>query len=89
MISELVFPIVVYCNGCERSMVLWYDSIFTLPFEFVSELIEKHNIRACGNIISTNMSPVAKELINKNKINELHHLLSQPLDVQDFIKKIN
>lgn len=89
MISEMISPIIVYCNGCDRSMVLWNDSIFTLPFDFVSELISKHDIRACGNIISTEVSPIAKELINKNKISELHQLLAQPLDVKDFIKKIN
>jgi len=89
VVAEMVSPILVYCNGCERSLVLCKNSIFTLPFEYVSELVGNYNIRACGEVLSTHVSSVAEELINNNKINELHHLLEQPLDVKDFINKIN
>jgi hypothetical protein len=63
--------------------------IFTLPFEYVSELVGTYKIRHCGNVIGTQVSPVAKQLINENKIHELKGLLEQSLDVQDFLKKIN
>jgi hypothetical protein len=63
--------------------------MFTLPSDFVKDLTEKYGIRCCGNVLSTQISKVAKQLINKDKISKLHNLLEQRLDVQDFINKIN
>jgi hypothetical protein len=89
LVAEVVTPIMFYCHGCDRTLVLTHDSMFTLPFEFVKELTEKHGVRLCGNVLSTQLSKAAKQLINKDKISELHNLLDQKLDVQDFIKKIS
>lgn len=89
VVAEMVSPILIFCNGCERSLVLCKNNIFTLPFDYVSELVESHNIRVCGEVLSTRVSSTAKELINNNKINELHHLLNQPLDVKEFINYLD
>jgi hypothetical protein len=89
LVAEMVSPIMIYCQGCERTVILSNNIIFTLPFEYVTELTEKHGVRHCGNVLSTQVSRVARQLINKNKISELHNLLEQRLDVQDFIRKIN
>lgn len=88
LLAEMVSPVILYCNGCGRSVVLCENVIFTLPFEYIEELAGKHPIRFCGDIISTQISEVAEELINSDKIEELQNLLSQRLDVQDFINKI-
>jgi len=89
LVAEMVSPIMIYCQGCERTMILSNNIIFTLPFEYVSELTKNHGTRSCGNVLSTQVSKVAKQLINGEKITELRNLLEQRLDVQDFIKKIN
>jgi hypothetical protein len=89
VVAEMVSPIMFYCQGCDRTLILTNGSIFTLPFEFVKELMEKHGIRSCGNVLDTQVSKSAKQLINKDKISILHKLLEQKLDVQDFINKIN
>jgi len=89
LVAEMVSPIMIYCLGCERTMILSNNIIFTLPFEYVSNLTKNHGIRHCGNVLSTQVSKVAKQLINGEKISELRNLLEQRLDVQDFIKKIN
>jgi hypothetical protein len=88
LVAEMVSPVMVYCLGCDRAMIISNNVIFTLPFEYVSKLAHTYKIRHCGNVLSTQVSPVAKQLINKDKINELRELLDQKLDVQDFIKKI-
>lgn len=89
LVAEMVSPVMIYCPGCNRAMVLGNNVIFTVPFEYVSKLADTYKIRHCGNVLSTQVSPVAKQLINENKIGELRDLLEQKLDVQDFIKKIN
>lgn len=89
LVAEMVSPVMIYCGGCDRTVILSNDIIFTLPFEFVSKLVEKHRIRHCGNVLSTQVSKVAEQLISHNKISELHSLLAQKLDVRDFIDKIN
>lgn len=89
MVSEMLSPIMVYCKGCDRTIVMHNNTIFTLPFEFVYNLVKTHKVRTCGNIMTTTISKNAKQVINKDKIEDLQQLLSQPLDVQDFLKKID
>jgi hypothetical protein len=84
----MVSPLILYCHGCNQSLILGNNVIFNLPFDFISKLAEEHGIRHCGNVLGTLVSDAAKELINDNKLNELHNLLEQSIDVQDFIKKI-
>lgn len=88
VVAEMVSPVIIYCSGCNRAMVMGNNVIFTVPFEYVSELSEMYKIRHCGNVLSTQVSPIAKQLINEDKIHELKDLLAQGLDVQDFINKI-
>lgn len=88
VVAEMVSPVIIYCHGCSRSMILSNNVIFTVPFEFIAELASKHNIRSCGNVLGTAISPVAKNMINLEKIDQLHHMLEQPLDVTDFLKKL-
>lgn len=89
LVAEMISPVMIYCEGCERALVLSNNIIFTLPFEYVKSLTDQYRIRYCGNVLSTQVSRSAKQLINKDKISELHNLLEQRLDVKDFIKKIN
>ena len=89
LVAEMVSPIMVFCHGCERTVIMNNNTTFTLPHEYVVELCNKHGIRYCGNVLSTQVSNTAKQLINGDKIQKLHRLLSQNIDVQDFINKIN
>ena len=89
LVAEMISPVMVYCNGCERALVIGNNLIYTLPFEYVRALVKKHPIRHCGNVLSTQVSNTAKQLISSEKINQLHYLLGQKLDVKDFINKIN
>lgn len=89
LVAEMISPVMIYCEGCERALVLSNNIIFTLPFEYVRSLTDRYRIRYCGNVLSTQVSRSARQLINTDKINELHNLLEQRLDVKDFIKKIN
>lgn len=88
IVAEMISPVMVYCGGCERALILSNNVIFTLPFEFVSELSKNHPVRHCGNVLHTQVSRKAKQLISSEKINQLHDLLSERLDVKDFINKI-
>lgn len=89
VVSEMVSPVIVCCTGCERAVVIGSNVVFTLPFEYVNDLMKKHPIRYCGNILGSQVSNAAKQLISTDKINKLHSLLEQKLDVKDFINKIN
>jgi hypothetical protein len=88
LVAEMVSPVMICCQGCGKAIVISNSIIFNIPFEFVSELISEYGMRSCGNVLGTQISPIAMELINPKKIDELHELLEQPLDVKDFIKKI-
>lgn len=88
IVAEMISPIMVYCEGCERALVLSNSVLFTLPFESVMDLIKIHPIRHCGNVLQTQVSRKAKQLISSEKINQLHDLLSERLDVKDFLNKI-
>lgn len=89
VVTEMVSPVIVYCKGCERALVLGKNDIFTLPFEYINNLMKKHPVRCCGNVLDTRLSRAAKQLISTDKISKLHSLLEQKLDVKDFINKIN
>jgi len=87
--AEIITPLMIYCHGCDRFVVLTQEYVYTLPFEMVYDILVDHDYRSCGKILSVELSKSAKELINRSKIKELKSLLDQPLDVKDFIKKIN
>lgn len=89
VVSEMVSPVMIYCTGCERAVIISRNTVFTLPFEYVSKLLKEHSIRYCGNVLGTQVSSAAKQLISTDKISKLHSLLEQKLDVKDFINKIN
>jgi hypothetical protein len=89
LVAEMVSPIMVYCPGCGRTVVLSHNAVYTLSHEFVMKLSQQQGVRLCGNVLSTQVSSTAKQLISDDKIKELHELLGQKLDVKDFIKKIN
>lgn len=87
--AEILTPLMIYCHGCDRFIVLTQEQVYTLPFNMVYELLGDHDYRLCGNLLSVELSKSAKQLINRDKIDELKDLLKQPLDVEEFIKKIN
>jgi hypothetical protein len=87
--AEITTPLMIYCHGCERFVILTQEYVYTLPFDMVYDILADHDSRSCGKLLSVELSKSAKELINRDKIMELKNLLDQPLDVKDFIKKIN
>lgn len=88
LVAEMQSPIMVYCPGCDQSIIINGSIIFTVPFDYAHSLYEKYKIRICGRILASEISKKAKSLISKDKIDNLHDLLKEPLDVNDFIKKL-
>jgi transposase len=62
--------------------------VFTVPEEFVLNLVKKYKSKACGRILASKVSDGAKELITKDKIQELHNILEKSTDVKDIIKNM-
>lgn len=88
LVAEMRSPIMVYCPGCNRSIVINGSIIFTVPFEFIYSLYKKYKIRVCGKVLASQISKKAKSLISMNEINNLHDLLEERLDVNDFLRKL-
>jgi len=88
LVIEMISPVMVYCSGCNRSIIIQNGIIYTLPADYVHELLKKYKVRACGRIIGADISEQAKKMITSDKISELRDLLSKPMDVRDFLRKI-
>lgn len=88
LFAEMRSPIMIYCPGCDRSIVINGSIIFTVPFDYIYSLHKKYKIRVCGKVIASEISKKAKSLISMNEINNLHDLLEERLDVKDFLKKL-
>jgi len=88
LVAEESNPIIFYCHGCNRNVVIHNNIVFTVSEEYLKKLICRYKSKACGRVLVAMVSESAQDLITKDKINELHDLLEKPMDVRDFIKKI-
>jgi len=88
LVAEESNPMIFTCRGCNRSIVVHNNAVFTVSEEFVLGLVKKYKSKACGRILASKVSDGAKELITKDKIQELHEILEKPMDVKDIIKNM-
>jgi hypothetical protein len=88
IVTEAISPVIVPCQGCEDAIVILNNTVFTVSYKYIRELSDKYRVRMCGRVLGSQISNKAMKILTDNKINELHLLLEQPMDVNDFIKKI-
>jgi hypothetical protein len=81
-------PVIFKCCGCGRSVVVHNNTVFTVSSEYVSSLVKKYKSKVCGRILDAHVSDGAKNIITRDKLEELHELLEKSSDVKDFIKNI-
>ena len=88
VVAEESNPLIFRCNGCSRNVVLHNSLVFTVSEDYVLELVKRYKSKVCGRVLFSKVSTQAKDSITDGKIQELHRLLTKPMDVRDFIKKI-
>lgn len=88
LIAEESNPLIFKCNGCGRSVVIHNNSVFTVSEKYLLKLVRRYKSKACGRILATKISEEAEHPITKEKLKELKSLLEKPMDVKDFIEKI-
>lgn len=88
LVAEEANPVIFFCAGCGRSVVMHNNLLFTVPEVFTRGMIKRFKSRACGRVLSTRLSKNVAEKITKDKIFELHKILQEPMDVKDFINRI-
>ena len=88
LLTEDVNTLIIPCGGCDKSIVIQGDNLFTVNKKFVKKLFNKHKSNPCGKILITDLSDTAKSMITDNKISELHQILKDNCDISEFIKNI-
>jgi hypothetical protein len=51
------------------------------------ELMRRHKVKVCGNVIAAKLSEEAQTMIDEKKISELHKALQGDCDVLDVIRR--
>jgi hypothetical protein len=85
--EEDVGPVIMVCQGCSRTLVMHQNRLFTVPVETMVEIMRRHRVRVCGNIVATKLSDEAQVMVDDRKISELHKALESNDDVLDVIRK--
>ena len=88
LIVEDADPLIFSCGGCDKSIVIQGDNVFTVNSGFVKKLLKKHKTNPCGQILLTDISDTAKSMLTEGKIKELRSILKENCDVSEFIKKM-
>jgi len=88
VVTEDVDPMMFQCKGCGRSVVMQNNSVYTVSEHFTKRVMNQHRVKPCGQLIAHRISEKAKELVNKGNINNLHDLLNENMDVNEFIKRL-
>lgn len=86
LIAEQTNPIMVRCQGCSDIMVFQNGTLFTVSKTFFKKkILKRFGVSECGKVI--NHIKVNKPLPS-TKITGLKTILSENLDVLDFLDKI-
>lgn len=88
VVLERANPVMYMCHGCRRVIVIQGKIIYTMPYETVRDILDKYPNKTCGRLLGSYVSPIAKEKLKEKKTVDLHALLEQNIDVNDFIKKL-
>lgn len=88
LVAEESNPIVFSCYGCNRSVVLHNNRVFTVDRSYFKKLLARYPSKACGRILCSKVSEEAGRLITEDKIEVLHNLLEGSRDVKEFLTKI-
>jgi len=89
LVAEESNPLIFHCHGCERSVVVQGNVVYTVSQDFLEGLINRFRSKPCGRVISARLSESSEELITNRKIHQMQNLLEQSKDVSEFIKKIS
>ena len=87
-VAEEANPIFMSCHGCERVIVIQGGVLYTVSEQFVQELLKEHSPCPCGRITGSEISARGQEYLSEQNLSRLHKLLEHPMDVRDFIEKI-
>lgn len=87
LICEESSPVIVVCQGCGKAIVMHQNRLFTVPVPFMVELMRRHRVKVCGNIVATKISDEAQSKMSDQRLSELHKALEGSEDVIDVIRR--
>lgn len=89
VVSEDANPIMVYCEGCSNVVVINDGMIYMVSFSFYKRMYEQYNFSKCGKVVQSLRSSKAEDMGLEKSLENLHNLLTQRMDVSEFIKKLD
>jgi transposase-like protein len=89
LVAEESNPLIYHCSGCNRSVVIHNNSVFTVSEEYTKKLVRRYKSKACGRVLAYQVSEDAKKFITEEKIKDLQKMLTLNMDVKDFVGTLN
>ena len=87
-VSKEVSPIMLQCAGCNRSIVVQGNNLYTVSKDYMSRILFNHKFRVCGQVVASKVSGQVKGKSADERLKALHELLEQNIDVAEFLKKV-
>lgn len=84
--------IMMRCLNCKRQIILDHRRgvLYTVSSRFFKKVVEEFRTEHCGKIVAVRQTqPDVKGPIQKDKVESLKDLLSQDMDVNDFLDSID
>ena len=88
IVGEQTNPIMYTCKGCDRAIVVEPSRVYTVSVGYMKKLISRHKSRACGQIVALRLSDKARKIVSSDRMEALHELLSEDMDVDDFVRRL-
>lgn len=86
LLTKQADPVIFTCGGCGDSIIIQGEGVYTLKSKFIKRLIKKYKVSPIGQLLITDVSDTAKNMVTDSKIKVLQEILKENCDVNEFIK---
>jgi hypothetical protein len=80
--------VICHCLGCDNKIVMYEGILQAVSSKFLESMIQRFDFKVCGKVLAAKLSAKGSRNYENKKYDHLSELLSEDMDVSDFLKKI-
>lgn len=80
--------IICHCLGCDNKIVMHKGILYTVSSKFLETMMQCFDFKVCGKVLAEKLSAKGSRNYENKRYDHLSELLSEDMDVSDFLKKI-